>query len=177
MGTSGFMLIPVTPPTQCVAECAKCGFSGANEHSLGSIAQTGPQSEMTVKVTSERTHARNARVRIRAMHVIGLLHTEAVWHTSQSLHAIWCSPTCPHRDWGRDWLCDGGWPLVMGQCDIHIFLRRDQYFTHVRKQGICKHTNFTLEWFTNCICMSPSVAEICLQMSSVWGLCWEPEGC
>ena len=28
MGTSGLMLIPVTHPTQCVAECAKCGFSG-----------------------------------------------------------------------------------------------------------------------------------------------------
>ena len=28
MGTSGIMLIPVTHPTQCVAECAKCGFSG-----------------------------------------------------------------------------------------------------------------------------------------------------
>ena len=27
MGTSGFMLMPMTPPTQCVAECAKCGFS------------------------------------------------------------------------------------------------------------------------------------------------------
>ena len=35
-------------------------------------------------------------------------HTEVVWHISQSPHAIWCSPTLPHRDW----LC--GWRLNVG---------------------------------------------------------------
>ena len=29
-----------------------------------------------------------------------------------------------------------------------------------RRRGICMHTNFTLEWFTNCICVSPSAAEM-----------------
>ena len=65
----------------------------------------------------------------------------------------------------RDWLCDGGWTLGMGQWD----LSRDQCLTHVWKLGIHTHTNFTSECVMNCICMSPSAAEICLQMSSVWG--------
>ena len=42
MGTSGFMLIPVTPPIQCVAECAKCGFSGQANTAWGpSSRQSG----------------------------------------------------------------------------------------------------------------------------------------
>ena len=37
MLTSGLtcMLIPVTHPTQCVAECAKCGFSGQTNTTWG----------------------------------------------------------------------------------------------------------------------------------------------
>ena len=41
-----------------------------------------------------------------------------------------------------------------------IFLRRDQCLTYVRKRRSRKHTNFTSEWFKNCICLSPSAAEI-----------------
>ena len=42
-------------------------------------------------------------------------------------------------------------------------------FSYVEVRGICTHTNFISEWFTNCICLSPSAAEICLQMSSACG--------
>ena len=186
MGTSGVMLIPVTPPTQCVAECAKCRFSGqATQANTAWGPSTdlipwvhcpnGPQFKMAVRVTSEHTYARNARARIRAVQLLGLLHTEVVWHrdTSQSPHAIRCSPTRPHMNWRMDWLCDGGWTLGMGQYNeiIHIFLRRYQcIFTLVRKRGIRTHTNFTSQWFTNCICVShvvtASAAKLCLQLSS-----------
>ena len=58
----------------------------ASEHGLGSIAHTVPRFNMAVRVTSEHAFAQNARARIRAVHVIGLLHIEVVWCTSQSLH-------------------------------------------------------------------------------------------
>ena len=140
----------------CYRMC-KMRVQRASEHGLGSIAQTVPKSIWLSEFTSEHTYARNAQARIRAMHVIGLLHREVVWHTSQSRHAIWCSPTCLHRDWRRDWLCDRGWPLGMGQWDIHIFLCRDQCLTHVWKWGIRTHITFTLEWFTNFVCLQLSI--------------------
>ena len=86
-----------------------------------------PQFKMAIRVTSEHTYARNARARIRAIHVIGLLHTEVVWHTSQLPHAIWCSLTLPHRYW----LCNGGWTLGIWANEISVcFLRRDQCLTY-----------------------------------------------
>ena len=81
MGTSGFILIPVNPPTQCVAECAKCGVQRASEHGMWGPPMSlvlwvhhpnGPQFKMAVRVTSEHSYARNARARIRVVHVIGL---------------------------------------------------------------------------------------------------------
>ena len=43
MGTSAsVMLIPVTPPTQCVAECAKCGFSGQANTTWGPSPKRSP---------------------------------------------------------------------------------------------------------------------------------------
>ena len=65
------------------------------------------------------------RNRLRAVRIIWLLHTKVAWHTSHSPHAIWCSPTRPHRDMRQDWLCDVVWTLGMDQWDIHVFLRRD----------------------------------------------------
>ena len=109
--------------------------SAGKQTGPGVHRQNGHQFKMAVRVTSQDVYAQNAWARIRAMHVIGLLHTEVVWHTSHSLHAIWCSPTRPHRDWHSDWLCDGRWTLGMGQWDIHIFLRREQCLTHLLKQG------------------------------------------
>ena len=102
--------------------------------------------------TSEHTHAQNARARIRAVHVIGLLHTEIVWHRSQSPHTIWCSPTHPHCHW--DWRIRIGCAMAAERWvwanEISIFfLRRDQCLTHVLTQGIHTHTNFTSEWSMN----------------------------
>ena len=42
MGTSGFMLIPVTPLTEYVAECAKCGFSGQANTAWGPSPKRSP---------------------------------------------------------------------------------------------------------------------------------------
>ena len=97
-------------------------------------------------------------------------HTEVVWHTSQSSHAIWCSPTRPHMDWRRDWLCDGDWTLGIGQWDLHIFLRRDQCLIHVRIGEVERTQISPPNDLGTCICVSPSAAELCLQMSSAWGL-------
>ena len=133
-GTSGIMLIPVIHPTQCAAECAKCGFSGQANTTLGPSPKRSP-------IQYDRPNFIGAFVRtkctsqnsIRTCYVIGLLHTEIVWHTSQPPHSIWCSPTRPHCHWDwrrdRDWLCDGGWTLgiygpmagTTGQWDIPIF--------------------------------------------------------
>ena len=41
--TSSLMLMPVTHPTQCVAECAKCGFSGQANKTWGPSTEfSGP---------------------------------------------------------------------------------------------------------------------------------------
>ena len=110
----------------------------------------GPQYNIAVRVTSEHTYAWNAPARIWAVHVIELLHTKVVWHTRKWPHATRCFLTRPHRDW----LCDDVWSLGTGQWDIHS----------------CTHTNLTLDWFRNWICVSPSAAEISLQMSRAWGI-------
>ena len=101
----------------------------ASEHDLASIAQTVPKSIWPFEL-HQRIHMHKMKEnRIRAMRIIGLLHTEVVWHTHQSPHTIWCSPMRPHMDW----LCDGIWTLSMGQCTIQTFLHSDQCLTHVRK--------------------------------------------
>ena len=154
MRTSGLMLIPVTHPTQCVAECAKCGFSGQANTTWGpSRVQwvhrpNGPQFNMAVRITSEHAYRRNVWARIRAVHVIGLLHTEIVWHTSQSPHTIWCSPTRPHWDWRRIGCAMAAERWVWANEISIFFLRRDQCLTHALTWGIRTHTNFTLEWST-----------------------------
>ena len=78
------MLIPVTHPTQCVAECAKCGFSGQAN------TTRGPSTELEMGPSPKRSpiqygrpnyigaYVRTKKARIRAVHVIGLLHTEIV---------------------------------------------------------------------------------------------------
>ena len=111
----------------------------------------GPQFNMAVRITSEHTYTRNARARIRAVHVIGLLHTEIVWHTSQSPHSIWCSPMHPYCHW--DWRIGIGCAMA-AECwvwasEISTFiLRWDQCVTHVLTWGIRTHINFTSEWST-----------------------------
>ena len=108
----------------------------------------GPQFNMTIRITSEHTYARNARARIRAIHVIGLFHTEIVWHTSQSPHTIWCSPTRPHWDWRRIGCAMAAERWVWANELSILFLRRDQCLTHVLTWRIRTHTNFTSEWST-----------------------------
>ena len=141
------MLIPVTLPHNVLLNAQNAGSVGKQTRP-GVHRPNGPQFKMAVRVTSEHTYAWNARARIWAMHVIGLLHTEVVWLTSQSLHAIWCSLTRPHRDLHRDWLCDGGWTLGMGQWDISIFSYVE--FSALLKYGngafACMHKDFTSEW-------------------------------
>ena len=77
MGTSGLMLIPVTHPTQRIVECANGGFSGQANTTLGPSPKWSPIQYGRPNYIGAY-YARNARARIRAVHVIGLLHTEIV---------------------------------------------------------------------------------------------------
>ena len=126
------MLIPVTHPTQCVADsshtmcCRMCKMrvQRASEHDFGSIAQTVPNSIWPSELhRSMYTYARNARARIRVVHVIGLLHTEI--DTQANHRTSFGAPRRVHIAIGigvsRDWLCDGGWTLGMGQWYVQIF--------------------------------------------------------
>ena len=97
MGTSSFMWSVWFLPHNVFPNAQNAGSAGKRTQP-GVHCQNGPQFNMAVRITSEHTYAQNAQARIWAAHVIGLLHTEVVLHTSQSLHAIWCSPTRPHRD-------------------------------------------------------------------------------
>ena len=145
-GTSGLMLIPLTHPTQCVAEC---GFSGQANTTLGPSPKRSP----IMPIQYGRLNYIGAYVRTKC--------------TSQNLSRT-CNRVVAYRDClthkpitaqhlvlpdasalaYRDWLCDGGWTLGMGQWDIYIFLRWDQCLTHVLTRGIRTHTNFTSEWST-----------------------------
>ena len=55
MGTRGVMLIPVTSPIQCVAECANAGSAGKRTQP-GVHRPNGPQFNMAVRVTSEHIY-------------------------------------------------------------------------------------------------------------------------
>ena len=120
----------------------------ASEHDLRSIAKTVPNSiwPSEWKIRSIRTHE-IARARIRAVHAMGLLHTEIVWYTSQSPHTIWCSTARPHCHW--DWRIGIDCAMMAAEHWVWaneisiLFLRRDQCLTHVLT---CTHTNFTSEY-------------------------------
>ena len=68
MRTSGFVLIPVTHPTQRVAECAKCGFSEQANTARGPLHKRSPIQNghpsyigayVRTKCTSNSSRARN----------------------------------------------------------------------------------------------------------------------
>ena len=139
-GLAVFCWFPRLFPHNVLPNAQNAGSTGKQTRP-GVHRPNGPQFNMAVWGKSEHMYAQNARARIRAVHVIGLLHTQVVWHTSQSLHAIWCSPTSPHRDWRRDWLCDGIWMLGMDQWDIHIFLCRHQCLTYGNEGVAHTHTH------------------------------------
>ena len=100
-----------THPTQCVAECAKCRFSGQANTIWGppTDRSNGPQFNMAVRITSEHTCARNAQARIRAI----------VWYTTR-----W--------DWRIGIGCAMAAECWVWANEISIFFpRRDQCLTHV----------------------------------------------
>ena len=80
--TSGLMLIPVTHPTHCVAECAKCWFSGQANTTWGPSTESvvhrpiqyGRPNYIRAYVRTKCTSQNSSR----RLHVIGLLHTEIV---------------------------------------------------------------------------------------------------
>ena len=94
MGTSGLMLIPKTPLTKCVTECAKCGFSRQANWS-GVHCPNGPQFFMAVWVTSEHTYgyAQNARARIWAVRVLGCC-IQRLFDTQASHRTLFGAPQC-----------------------------------------------------------------------------------
>ena len=145
-GTSGVMLIPVTYPTQCVAECTKCGFSGQANTTWGpstefggSIAQTVPNSiwpsELHRNIRTHEMHKPEFKPHMQLGCCIGL--QRLLTHKPITAHHL-VLPDASALPLGltyRDWLCDGGWMLRPGQWDIHIFLLRDQCLTHAYWHG------------------------------------------
>ena len=87
-----------------------------------------PQFKMAVRVTPEHnvrtkcTRQNSSHARNRVVAYRGCLKHKPI--TARYL----VLPGVCHRDW----LCDGGWTLGMGQWDICIFLHRAPCLTHVR---------------------------------------------
>ena len=85
------MLIPVTHSTQCVAECANCGFSGQANTTLVPFTEFSVPSPDPIW-PSELHRRIHARARIRAVHATGLFDTLANHRTHNT------RPYC-HFDW------------------------------------------------------------------------------
>ena len=151
MGTSGVMLIPVTPPTQCVAECATCGFSGQANTAWGpstkrSPMQYGRPSYFGAYVRTKCTSQNSSRARKRVVAYISCFTHKPI--TARYL----VLPTRPHRDWRRDWLCDGGWTLGMGQSEISIIFSVHYSRTEtVNSQAHKFHFGMIMPWLHLCV--------------------------
>ena len=78
------------------AECAKCRFSGQANTTWGPSAKRSPiQYGLNYIGAYVRTRMHEPEFEPSCNRVV------AYWHTSQSPHSIWCSPTRPHCHW--DW--------------------------------------------------------------------------
>ena len=150
----------VLPNAQNASSAGKWTWPGVHQ-------PNGPQFNMAIRVTSEQTYAHNAWARIRAVHVIGLLHTGDVWHTSQSPHAIWCSPTCPHSDWRMVGCVAFERWVRANEISIFSYVEISASLTY-RNGGVTRIQILLRNDLGTAFCMSPSAAEISLQMSSVW---------
>ena len=176
MGTSGLMLIPVTHLHTMCCRMRKMRVQWASEHSLGFINQTVPDSiwpsELHRSIRTHEMHPSNNSSRT-CNRVVALQRLS--WHTSQSPHAIWCSRrvrieigvgigcamAVEHWVWSNEISIDY-FPTYRSV----PYSRTDSGNSHAHK---CNFRNFP---FTNCICVSPSAAEICLQncLSSALGI-------
>ena len=122
MGTNSVMLIPILLPHNVLPNAQNAGSAdkrtrpGAIHRTMDPLLkrspiQNGRPSYIGAYVRTKCTSQNSSRAR-----------NSVVWHTSQSPHAIWCSPTRPHRYWRRDWLCDSGWTLGYGPMRYLYFL-------------------------------------------------------
>ena len=129
------MLIPVTHSTQCVAECAKCGFSGlVSEH------DPGPPTEFSVPspdpIWPSELHYARARITSRNLQqdctCVKRLFDTLANHSTHRLvvHGDGCAMVAERSD---------------GPMGNHIFLRRDYCLAHVLTRGIRTQTLFTSE--------------------------------
>ena len=108
-GTS-VLLIPVTHPTQCVAECAKCGFSGQANTTLGPSPKRSPiqyghpnyiGAYLRTKCTSQNSSRTCNRV---------VAYRDCLTHKPITAHHL-VLPDASALPLGlayRDWQCDGG---------------------------------------------------------------------
>ena len=101
MEINSVMLITVTPSH--TMNVKKCGVSGQANTTCGPMPRRSPIQYGRLNYIRAYMYVHTERTRQNLSHshnIIWLLHTEVVWHTSQSLHAIWSFPTRPHRDCG-----------------------------------------------------------------------------
>ena len=119
------MLIPVTHPTQCVVECAKCRFSRQANTTWGPLPKRSPiqygrpnyiGAYVHTKCTSQNSSRKCTCNRVVA-------YRDCLTHkpiTTQHL-VLPDASALPLGLVYWDWLCDDGWTLGMGQWDIYIF--------------------------------------------------------
>ena len=121
------MLIPVTHPTQCVAGCAKCGFSGQANTTLGPSPKRSPI--MPFQCGRPNYIGAYVRMKSRSQNLIRICNRVVAYRDCLTHKPIPAQhlvlPDASALPLGlayRDWLCDGGWTLGMGmgQWDIHI---------------------------------------------------------
>ena len=118
--TSGLMLIPVTHPTQCVAECAKCGFSGQANTTWGPSTEFSSPSPDSIWPSE--------------------FHRSIRTHNTLANHRT--HNTRPH--------CHFDWRMGIGcamAAERWVWANEKPYFSyveiHVLTQGIRTQTNFT----------------------------------
>ena len=126
--TSGLILISMTHSHKCKYMYMYAGSAGKGT-GPGVQCQNGPQLKyggqnyITTHLQTRCTLQNSGNVRYRAV------ASEIVRNTSQRLHTIWHSLTCPHRDW----LCGGVWMVWANK--IQAFLYR------VAQKKLERHTS------------------------------------
>ena len=109
-GTSGLVLISVTHPTRCVAECAKCGSAGRANTTWGpspkrSPIQYGRPNYFGAYVRTKCTSQNSSRTCHRVV-----AYRDCLTHKPITAHHL-VFPDASALPLGlvyRDWLCDGG---------------------------------------------------------------------
>ena len=123
------MLIPVTHPTQCIAECAKCGVQRTSEHDLGSIHGVQWSIFLWLCLWSFWCSPWPSK-----------FHRSIRTHNTLANHRTYNTRPHCHFDWGMGMGC-----AMAAEC--WVWAKEKPYFSyveiHVLTRGIRKQKHFT----------------------------------